>query len=228
MATRRSVVLTLIVITVSLLVVSVLLVPVFLNLDHYRPQVISYFEASTGKKVEIARLALTFVPKTTIHIYDFGVKSPPLFPASYILKVPRADAVVDFWPLLRGRVVIRSLVLEQPEINLVSDPDGPWNFENPEAKNSKNTFPLGIIDKVLMQRGQLIASNLLPSDAAGPVFLEAHEITSEMDMVDLAAIVNPSSPSLNGRGNWMASRFRFGAVETTNVKSKFPLEAREV
>jgi hypothetical protein len=80
---------------------------------------------------------------------------------------------------------------------------------------------LGIIDKVVIQRGQLIASNLLPSDAAGPVFLEAHEITSELDMVDLAAIVNPSSPSLNGQGNWMASRFRFGAVETTNVKSKF-------
>jgi uncharacterized protein involved in outer membrane biogenesis len=87
---------------------------------------------------------------------------------------------------------------------------------------------LGIIDKVVIKRGHLIASNLLPSDAAGPVFLEAYEITSEMDMVDLAAIINPSSPSLNGQGNWKAGRFRFGAVETTNVKSKFRLEAREV
>jgi len=228
MATRRSVVLTLIVITVSLLVVSVLLVPVFLNLDHYRPQVISYFEASTGKKVEIARLALTFVPKTTIHIYDFGVKSPPLFPASYILKVPRADAVVDFWPLLRGRVVVRSLVLEEPEINLVSDPDGPWNFENPETTNSKNLFPLNIIDKVVIHQGQLVASNLLPSDAPGPVFFEAHNINSELDTVDLAAIVNPASPALHGQGNWSAARLRFGAVETTNVNAKFRLESREI
>ena len=63
--------------------------------------------------------------------------------------------MLDFWALLHRKMVIRSLVLEDPEINLVSDPDGPWNFENPETKNSKNTFPLGIIDKVVINRGQL-------------------------------------------------------------------------
>jgi hypothetical protein len=129
---------------------------------------------------------------------------------------------------LHRKVVVRSLVMEEPEINLVSDPDGPWNFENPQLKNSKNTFPLGIIDKVVIERGQLVASNLLPSDAAGPVFLEAHDITSELDRVDLAAIINPASSSLNGQGNWKANRLRFGAVETTNVSSKFRLESREV
>jgi uncharacterized protein involved in outer membrane biogenesis len=228
MATRRRIAIWLIVIASCLLAAVVLLAPVFFRLDRYRPQVISYFEENTGKKVEIERLALTFFPKVTVHIQGFGVKSPPLFPPSYILKVARADAVLDFWALLHRNVVIKSVVLEAPEINLVSDPDGPWNFENPETTNSKNTFPLGIIDKVVIQRGQLIASNLLPSDAAGPVFFEAHDITSELDMVNLAAIVNPASPSLNGQGDWRAGRLRFGAVETTNVNSKFRLESREV
>src|SRR5882672_2749724 len=54
-----------------------------------------------------------------------------------------------------------SVVLDQPQINLTSDPDGPWNFENPETPNSKNLFPLGIIDKVTINHGQLIASILL-------------------------------------------------------------------
>ncbi len=178
MTTRRRIALSLIVIAGCLLAALVFLAPVFLNLDRYRPEVISYFEENTGKKVEIGRLALTFFPHVTIHIEQFGVKSPPLFPPSYIVKVARADAVLDFWALLHRQMVIRSLVLEDPEINLVSDPDGPWNFENPKAANSKNTFPLGIIDKVVINRGQLIASNLLePSDAPGPVFFEAHDIT---------------------------------------------------
>ena len=60
------------------------------------------------------------------------------------------------------------------------------------------------------------------------MFFEAHDITSELDMVDLAAIVNPASPALNGQGNWKAARLRFGAVETTNVNAKFRLESREV
>jgi uncharacterized protein involved in outer membrane biogenesis len=228
MARRPKIVITLVAIAACVLIAAVFLAPVFLNLDHYRPQIVSYFEQSTGKKVEIDRLAISFFPQTTIHIENFGVKSPPLFPPSYILKVPQADVVVDFWPLLHRNIVIRSLVLQEPVINLISDPDGPWNFENPQTQNSKNLFPLGIIDKMVMNRGQLIVSNLLPSDAQGPVFLEAHDIYSELDRVDLAAIVNPASPSLHGEGNWRAARLRFGAVETTNVQAKFRLESKEV
>ena len=228
MGIRRRTALAVAAIVAALLIALLILVPVLFNLDRYRPEAISYFEQNTGKKVEIDRLALTLFPKIIVHIYGFGVKSPPLFPPSYLFKVAQADAELDFWALVHRKVVIRSLVLEDPEINLVSDPDGPWNFENPEASSSKNTFPLGIIDKVVMKRGQLILSNLLPSDAAGPVFLEAHDITSELNMVDLAAIVNPASPSLSGQGNWKAGRLRFGAVETTNVNCKFRLESREV
>jgi uncharacterized protein involved in outer membrane biogenesis len=228
MTKRRRIALTLIVIAACTLIAVIFLAPVFLNLDHYRPQIISYFEQSTGKKVEIERLAISYFPQTIIHIQNFGVKSPPLFPPSYILKVPQADVVVDFWPLLRRNIVIRSLVLHEPVINLISDPDGPWNLENPQTLNSKNLFPLGIIDKVLINRGHLIVSNLLPSDAQGPVFLEAHDIYSELDRVDLAAIVNPASQSLNGQGQWKAARLRFGSVETTNVNAKFRLESKEV
>jgi uncharacterized protein involved in outer membrane biogenesis len=130
--------------------------------------------------------------------------------------------------LLRHQVIIRSLILEAPEINLVSDPDGPWNFENPNSSNSKNLFPLAVIDKLEIHRGQLLISNLLPSDAAGPIFFEAHEIGSEMERVDLAAIVNPASPALNGQGSWTAQRLRFGAVVVTDVHSKFHLQSREI
>jgi uncharacterized protein involved in outer membrane biogenesis len=227
MATRRRTAAWLIAIAGFLFAVA-FLTPRFFNPDRYRPEVISYFEQSTGKKVELERLTLTLLPNVTVHLDGFGVKSPPLFPPSYIVKIARADAVLDFWALLHRKVVIRSLVLDDPEIDLVSDPDGPWNFQNPETASSKNTFPLGIIDKLVINRGHLIASNLLPSDAAGPVFLEANDITSELDMVNLAAIVNPASPALNGQGNWKAGRLRFGAVEITNVNSKFRLGSREV
>jgi uncharacterized protein involved in outer membrane biogenesis len=228
MASRRKIAIWLGGIAVCLLAGAVFLAPVFFNLDRYRPEVISYFEQNTGKKVEIERLTMTFFPRLEVHMDGFGVKSPPLFPPSYIVKVARTDAVLDFWPLLRRKVVIKSVVLEDPEINLVSDPDGPWNFENPETQNSKNTFPLDIIDKVVIHGGSLIVSNLLPSDAAGPVFFEAHDIVSELDNVNLAAIVNPASPSLNGQGVWKAARLRFGAVETTNVNCKFRLESKEI
>src|SRR5579859_197511 len=228
MATRRKIIVRVIATIFCVLLVTILLAPYWFNLDHYRPQIISYFEQTTGKKVEIERVSLKLLPRPTIHFVAFGVKSPPLFPPSYILKVPSADAVLDFWALLHRNVVIKSVFLDQPKINIISDPDGPWNFENPASQNSKNLFPLGIIDKVTINRGQLIASNLLPSDAQGPIFFEAYDISSELDRVDLAAIVNPAAIALNGLGTWKAARLRFASVEATNVDAKFRLESREV
>jgi len=199
--------------------------PALIRVDRYRPGVISYLQEKTGKQIEIGRLALTFFP-LSIHIDNFGVKNPPLFPPGYIVQVARIDAELSVGALLHRQVVIKSLVLEDLIMNLTSDPDGPWNFENPQAKDSVNTMPLGVISRVQINRGQLIASNLLPSDAAGPVFFEAHEISGEMEQVNLAGIINPSSSSMDGQGSLKTGLLRFGSVEVRRLESKLRLEAR--
>ena len=78
MATRKKIALRLIVIVAIVFAALLLVAPVFLNIDRYRPRIISYFEESTGKKVEIERLALTLVPQPTIHISGFGVSRSAL------------------------------------------------------------------------------------------------------------------------------------------------------
>src|SRR3984893_15617278 len=212
----------------TLLIASVVVVPVLLDADRYRPKAISYLEESIGKKVEIGRLAVTFFPKVAIHVDDFGVKSPSLFPPSYILKVARIDAQINPWALLQRRIVIRSLVLEQPVINLVSDPDGPWNFENPGAKDRSNLSLMGVISLVRIKRGRILASNLLPSDAAGPVFFEAQEVSSELENVNVDAIADPASTTLDGQGTLKAGLLLFGSIEAKNLNSNIRLQAREV
>jgi uncharacterized protein involved in outer membrane biogenesis len=210
------------------LVASGLAARVLINPDRYRPEIISYFEGNTGKPTEIARVGLTVFPKLTIHVYGLGVKSPPPFPPSYVVQVAQADAVLDPWSLLHGAIAIRTLALKDVAINLLSAPDGHWNFENPRATGLKNTFPLGIINSVSIQGAQLVVSNLLPSGAVGPAFMEAHDIASVLTVVNLAAVVNPASSSLDGQGTWQASRLRFGAMEATTVHSTVRLESSKV
>ena len=212
----------------ALLAALIFLVPILLNADRYRPQVISYLEEKTGKKVEIGRLAVTFFPGVAIQVDDFGVKSPPLFPPSYILKVARINAKLDVGALLHRQVVIKSLVLEQPLINLVSDPDGPWNFENPGTGKTPSTFLFGVVSRVEIKRGHVIASNLLPSDAAGPVFFEARDVSSELEYVNVDAIADPTSTTLDGQGTLKAGLLRFGSIEAKNLTSSIRLQAREV
>ena len=192
----------------TLLIVFVFAIPVLTSADRYRAKAIFYLEASTGKKVEIGRLAISFFPRLAIHVDNLGIKNPSLFPPGYILKVARIDAQLDPWALLHRQIVIRSLLLEQPVINLVSDPDGPWNFENPGAKRGPNSFLIGMIPLVTIKRGHVSASNLLPSDAAGPVFFEAHEVSSELENVDADAIADPASTTLDGQGTLRAALLR--------------------
>jgi uncharacterized protein involved in outer membrane biogenesis len=174
--------------------------PALIRVDRYRPQLISYLQEKTGKQVEIGRLALTLFP-VAIHIDHFGVKNPPIFPRGYVVQVARIHAELGVGALLHRQVAIKSLVLEDPILNLTSDPDGPWNFENPHAKVSQDTFPLGVISRVQIKGGQLVASNLLPSDAAGPIFFEAHDISCDLGQVNLVGIMNPSSSSVDGKGS---------------------------
>jgi AsmA-like C-terminal region/AsmA family len=214
-------------ISAILLLSLIFIVPALVNVDRYRPRVISYLQRQTGKQVEIGRLALTFFP-LAIRIDHFGVKNPPIFPTGYVVQVARIDAELSVGALLHRRVVIKSLVLEEPVLNMTSDPDGPWNFENPQSKASEKEFPLGVISKVQIRRGQLIASNLLPSDAAGPIFFEAHEISCDLEQVNLMGIINPTSSSMDGQGSLTAGLLRFGAVEARNLQSKLLLESRRV
>jgi uncharacterized protein involved in outer membrane biogenesis len=228
MTNRRRTRLILVGVACVLLVVLILLVPPLLNADRYRPKLISYLEEKTGKTVEIGRLAVTLFPGVAIEVDDFGLKSPPLFPPSYIVKVARIDAQLDVGALLHRQVVIKSLILEQPVINLVSDPDGPWNFENPATNNTSSKVLVGVVSRVLVKQGHVIASNLLPSDAAGPVFLEAQDVSSDLQYVNVDAIADPTSTTLDGLGTLKAGLLRFGLIEAKNLNSNIRLQAREV
>jgi len=119
-------------ISAILLLALIFIVPALVNVDRYKPRVVSYLQQQTGKQVEIGRLALTFFP-LAIRIDHFGVKNPPIFPVGYVVQVARIDAELSVGALLHRRVVIKSLVLEEPVLNMTSDPDGPWNFENPQS-----------------------------------------------------------------------------------------------
>ena len=147
MAIRRS---TVLIFAAVLLAALFFVLPALIDVNRYRGQIISYLQQKTGKQVELGPLALTFFP-LSIRVDGFGVKNSPLFPQGYIVQVARIDAGLDAAALLHRQVVIKSLVLDTPVIHLISDPDGPWNFENPQAKSSQNVFPLGPIANLQYQ-----------------------------------------------------------------------------
>jgi uncharacterized protein involved in outer membrane biogenesis len=227
MAIRRRNSLIVVGVAALLLLALIFVGPYLIQMDRYRPRLISYLQEKTGRQVEIGRIGLTLSP-LSIHIDNFGLKNPPIFPNGYVIQVARIDVELSVGALLHRQLVVKSLVLDGPVMNLTSDPDGPWNFENPQSKVSQHTFLIRPISRVEIRHGHLTASNLLASDAAGPIFFEANEISAELEQVNLDAIVSPSSSSMDGQGSLKTGLLRFGAVEVSNLDSNLWLEARHV
>src|SRR5579884_4350512 len=130
MTLRRKTALILASLLAAFLLVLIVLVHTFGNPDRYRAEIISYLEEKTGKQIEIGHIAVNWIP-LSIRLDNFASRNPNPFPPGYFLKVPRVDAVIDAAALLHRQIVIKSIVLHDPIINVISDPDGLWNFENP-------------------------------------------------------------------------------------------------
>lgn len=230
MAIRRKTIIVVTVIVAAAIVAVALLLSVFANLNHYRPEIISYLEEKTGLPVEIGHLTLSLFPSPSIRVDDFGLKNPPIFPAGYVIKAPRIYAKIGAGALLHRKIVIKSLTLEDPMIDLISDPDGLWNFENPaKSKALTAASSLGAISKVEIQGGHFLMSDLIdPSDAPGPVFFEAHNVSSTLHHVDLGAFLDTSSTSIAAQGDLKAASLRFGAIQAANVESNLRLLGKQV
>ena len=233
MSSRRRIAVVLIASVAVLVVVAIALV--VRNPDRYRPEVIAYLQDKTGKQIQIGRLGVSLLPTLSIRLYDFGVKNPPPFPTGYFLAAPTITAEIDVAALLHRRIVIRSVVLNDPVINVISDPDGLWNFENAALLKSSGQsdrepppFTLGVISTVEIKGGTLSGSSLIdPSDRPGPIVLEVHNIAAQLKQVDFDAFTGPA-PSLVAEGDLKADSARFGSVPTTNVSSHLRILTKQV
>jgi uncharacterized protein involved in outer membrane biogenesis len=208
MSTGKKIGLGILIFFVVIVVGLIIVVPRLVDIDRYRPQVVARLQEETGKPVEIGRLALTILPQVSIRVDDFALGNPPGFPKGDFVRAQRIYAVVDAGALWNRQVVITSLQLDKPTINLLSDIRGKWNFENPAKPSSPAAppagnpagFTLGVISKATVRGGELKAANLLASGRPGPNFFEARAVTIALEQVDLNAFVTAASASFVPRG----------------------------
>jgi uncharacterized protein involved in outer membrane biogenesis len=204
MSTGKKIALGVVIFFIVLIVGLVIVVPMLFDIDRYRPQVVARLQEETGKPAEIGHLALTIFPKVSIRVDDFALGNPPGFPQGDFVRARRIYALVDAGALWNRQVVITSLRLDEPVINLLSDVRGKWNFENPPkptgvskaAANEPSAFTLGVISSASIQGGDLKAASLLASGRPGPSFFEARSVAIDLEDVDLNAFVATAAASL--------------------------------
>jgi uncharacterized protein involved in outer membrane biogenesis len=198
------------------------------NPDRYLPMAIANAEKRTGLQISVQHVEIRYFP-LLVRVYGLEIKNPKPFPAADFLKVPMLEASVEWTPLLlQKRIVIRSLVLHQPAIDFISDPDGLWNFQNPAGpKNQPSRFSTGSIANLEVQNGVLLGSNLIdPSDKPGPVILELRNVNGDLKQIQFHPH-GRGAPLKAIQGQLTASNAGFGSIHTRDLRSDvriLPLE----
>ena len=241
MSKRKKILLAILIFLAAVLVVIVVVVPRLLNVDRYRPQVAALIEKQLGRRTTIGHLALTVFPRLSIRADDFALKNPAGFPQGDFIEARRIYAVVDAASLWHHQVVVKSLDLEGPSISLLSDLRGQWNSADPPSPGDpapdpsgvKPLFTLGTISNVKISKGNLRIADLLPSGQAGPAFIEAEGVTSQLRRLDLNALTEGAQAqnvqgSLVTEGTLVVDTLHVTNMVVTNLRSNLRLFSQQV
>ena len=199
------------------------------NADRYIPKVVANLEQRTGLQVQIDHIKVGLKPTLLVTIYGLQIENPKPFPGGDFVNVPVAQADVEEVPLIHGNIEIRSLVLDHPTIDFISDPDGLWNFQNPSAsKNKPAHFSMGVIHDLQIEHGTLLGSNLIdPADTPGPVVLDFHDFSAQLKQIDVRR-VRMGGGGQTVTGHIRAKQARFGSIHTTNLDSQIRITRKQL
>jgi len=116
-----------------------------------RERMVQTISAALGRRVDIARVSLQFLPQPGFELKQFVVHDDPRFSAEPVLQAPEVTAVLRVGALFRGRLEIARLSFSEPSLNLARNKDGKWNAASllertsqtgtAAAGSARRTFP---------------------------------------------------------------------------------------
>ncbi len=130
-------------IVVAVLAIVVLVVIVLAvvagNVDRYRPRVQAELQQKLGRQVTVGHLGLRIFP-LSIRAENVTVADAPEFSTGRPFATAKVLYVsVGLFSLLTGNPEVKDLILDQPQIELVRNKSGVWNFSTVGQNNASKT-----------------------------------------------------------------------------------------
>ncbi len=125
------------VIVLGVLVVLLLLLPSLIPVNQFRSTVEEKLSAALDRKVHVGNLSLSLW-SGALAAEELSIADDAKFSASPFLTAKALKVKVEIMPLIFSRALhIIGLTIEKPEVTLLSDAAGRWNFSSLGAPSSK-------------------------------------------------------------------------------------------
>ena len=111
-------------------VVLVLVVPPLISVSGYKNQITQLISQSLGRPVRLSSVQAHILPWPGFEISDLSVAEDPAYGAEPVLHANKVTASIRLLALLRGRVEIGKISVDEASLNLVRAGPGHWNLDS--------------------------------------------------------------------------------------------------
>jgi len=115
------------ILVVLALVVGFVLPYFFFDAETQRGLLSSRMEGALGRKVKLGKMRLGLFPPA-LRVEDAEIAERLGFPSTAFSTAKQLRARVNLIPLLKGRLEVPTVELDEPTINLIKNEQGEWNF----------------------------------------------------------------------------------------------------
>lgn len=134
------------------------------NVDKYRPRVQAELQKKLDRPVTIGHLGLRIFP-LSIRVDGLTIGESPSFSSTQPFATAKQVYVsVALLSLIGGNPEVKNLALDQPQIELIKNPSGVWNFSTLGGAGQKETQGGGrsdqlTLDELKINDGQVAIRN---------------------------------------------------------------------
>src|ERR1700691_2214733 len=114
-------------IVVAVIVIAIVVVFAVFNPNDYKATIQTKLEQQLGRKVSLGDMSLGILP-LRFKVANLSIADDPKFSNDPFIQTQLLSVSVKLMPLLSKSVEVDSLSLERPNVNLIRNAQGVWNF----------------------------------------------------------------------------------------------------
>ena len=128
-------------IAIAIVVVILILfvLPFLIPVNKFRPTIEEKASAALGRKVEVGNLSLSII-RGSLGIDNLSISDDPKFNSGPFLTASSVRVGVELLPLIFSKQVnVTEIVIDKPQVMMLKDPSGKWNFSSIGGKRARGT-----------------------------------------------------------------------------------------
>ncbi|MGZ4733712.1 MAG: AsmA family protein [Terriglobales bacterium] len=128
-------------IVIAVLLLIVIALPFLINVNSFRPKLESALTEALGREVKVGNLSLSIL-SGSVSAEDLSIADDPAFSKDPFIRAKSLKVGVEVMPLIFSKALhVTDITLDRPEIALLRDAGGKWNFSSLGSKSESAAKP---------------------------------------------------------------------------------------